>query len=122
MVPGGGSLKESVRFWWIRNGERVGLAIVPLLLIVILPFFVPLGRSAPRTGVINRIDVGGAGKLQPAFNAWVAVDGGEIIVGLPLDHRCAVGSVIALRKSRTLSGERYALSSTRCGVAPTPRR
>lgn len=55
MVPGGGSLRESVRFWWIRNGERVGLAIAPLLLIVILPFFVPLGRSAPRTGVVHAL-------------------------------------------------------------------
>ncbi len=122
MAPTGGSLKESLRFWWIRNGERAGLAVVPLVLIVILPFFVPLGPSTPRTGVINRINIGGAGKLQPAFNAWVAVDGGEIIVGLPLDHRCAVGSTIALRKSRTLSGERYALSSMRCDGAPTLRR
>jgi hypothetical protein len=81
-----------------------------------------LGRSTPRTGVITRINIGGAGKLQPAFNAWVAVDGGQIIVGLPFDHRCVVGSSIALRKSRTLSGERYGLSSTRCGSTPNLRR
>jgi hypothetical protein len=113
---------ETIRFWWIRNRDHAGLAIVLLLLAAILPFFVPLRRSTPRTGIVTRINVGGAAKLTPAFYAWVEIDGREIVVGLPSNHGCAVGSPIALQKAHTLSGERYGVSTRRCSTtASAPR-
>ncbi|MBO9559172.1 MAG: hypothetical protein J7515_11425 [Caulobacter sp.] len=41
--PNAPSLKETVRFWWIRNGEKAGLVFV-LAMIASLCFLVLLAR------------------------------------------------------------------------------
>jgi hypothetical protein len=115
----GGSWKESLRFWWIRNGEWAGLVIVVLVLGGILALFRPVGPSTPLAGVVTAINVQG-GRRQPDFNAWVDLGGGsQTVVGLSAKHGCVVGSRIVLRKARFSFGEHYAVSDHGCDTQPT---
>jgi hypothetical protein len=115
------SPKDALRFWWIRNGERFGLALVVLALAGLLVLFRPAGHPIPLTGVVTAINVQDA-RRNPPFNAWVDLSGSQTVVGLPAQHRCVVGSRIALQKSRFMFVEHYAISGNGCDVPPAPGR
>ena len=114
------SLTESVRFWWIINRERAGLAIPVLVLAAIFVLLRPVGHPTTLTGVVTAINVQG-GRRQPAFNAWVDLGGSQTVVGLEAGHGCLVGSRIVLQKARfsfvrRYFGEHYAVASHGCDV------
>ncbi len=121
------SFQDAARFWWVRNSERAGLAIVLLVLAAIFALFRPVGRPVPLTGIVTAINVQDA-KHHPPFNAWVDLGGGnQTIVDLPSEHGCVVGSHIALEKTRfsfgqRLFGEHYTASGHGCDVRPATSR
>jgi len=106
-----------MRFWWIRNGERAGLIIAPLLLVAAFVLFRPLGAPVHLTGTVIAINVQDA-RRAPPFNAWVDLGGSQTVVGLPAGHRCVVGARIALEKARFRFGKHYAASRDGCDIPP----
>jgi hypothetical protein len=119
-------LKDSVRFWWIRNGERAGLAIPVLVLAVALVLFRPVGHPTMLTGVVTAINVQDA-RRHPPFNAWVDLGGNRTIVELPAGHGCVVVSRIALKKARfsfarRYFGQHYTIAGHGCAVPPATGR
>ncbi len=120
------SLKESVRFWWILNSERVGLVIPLLVLAAVVVLFRPVGHPTMLIGVVTAIHVQDV-RRHPPFNAWVDLGGSQTIVELPAHHGCVVGSHIVLQKARfsfvrRYFGEHYAISGRGCDASPATGR
>jgi hypothetical protein len=110
-----------VRFWWIRNREHAGLAIVVLALTAVLALIRPVGHPILLTGTVTAINVQDARRHAP-FNAWVDLGGSQTIVELEAGHGCVVGSRIAVEKARfsfarLYFGEHYAISGHGCDGA-----
>jgi hypothetical protein len=105
-APTAGPLKDSIQFWWFRNGGGAGLVLVVLVLLALLLLARPVGRSTSLTGVVTAIHLDDR-KNHPAFNAWVDLGGNRIIVGLSASHECDIGSPITILKTRTIFGSRY---------------
>ena len=118
--------REAVRFWWIRNREHAGLAIVVLVLAAIFALIRPVGNPIPLTGIVTAINVQDAKRHAP-FNAWIDLGGSQTVVELEAGHGCVVGSRIAVEKARfslarRYLGEHYAISGHGCGGPPATGR
>jgi len=111
------SLKERVRFWWIRNGEKAGLAIAVALIAVFgVVVLSPKRRDDPfiHTGVVTGFG-SSATETGTEIYARVYVDRRTVTVRIEDPHSCIVGGHIALRRMYYGSGVFYFADRRGCG-------
>jgi uncharacterized protein (DUF58 family) len=112
-LPASSGVSETLRFWWIRNGQNLGLVFVALILVAIVVLVRPTGRATVEMGVVSDIYVAG-GRGHAPFHARVDLNGRPIMIELPADHACFVGSPIQIARTPTRFGVRYASATGDC--------
>lgn len=118
-APTAPALKEALRFWWIRNGEKAGLVIAITLFALLGLAILSLKRGDDpfiHTGVVTGFGSSSTDTGTEIY-ARVYVDRRTTSVQIDAPHNCVVGSPIALRKFYVGSGEFYAVDRRGCGPA-----
>jgi hypothetical protein len=102
-----GARLEHLRTWWIWHKQSAGLVIGGLALVSVTLLVMPIMAATNASGTV----VGFRNLALEVGNetyAVVEVSGGRSMVRLDPGNNCVVGSPIALRKLRAVTGVRYA--------------
>jgi hypothetical protein len=98
---------------WIEHGGTVGIGLGALAILLLGVLLVPRGPVTLHTGRVTGFR---ALSSETGTNMYAAVnvEGHPILVQLPANNSCSVGSAIALRKARFPLGPRYAARGRAC--------
>lgn len=110
------SLKERVRFWWIRNGQGVGLVIGAAIIAPVAFLIFPRGPTLAHDGVVTGFRSVSTDTGTEVY-ASVEVAGHPTLVLMPPGHDCAVGGAIALSGTRFALGPRYVVKERGCDAS-----
>ncbi len=103
-----------IRFWLAERSAPLGLVLAICIIIPLVALVVPVGPSEEKQGTVISLGLSETDLGSRAL-AVVSLGQGTVVVRLPRQNICAIGSRIRVLKQQHFWGPRYVSPPIPCG-------